>query len=373
MARLSLVVVPTLRMGISMEFAKNTDTARPCEHRRRHFRKPSGTLKNLVRKNRVLTQSWRLAWETSVWVRWLALKLTAVSLALFFGRGDGVERRIIDLGNKLFRQAFTTRMFQDYSAYVEENPAELKPYLEMLPCESWVTGRTILDIGAGLGSWSAELKEKGGQEVVALEHQHCKTRFSSRRYGKMISAVTASTQAIPFKDKTFDTVFSHTVFEHLQDVLGALCEAQRVLKDDGHVLLGYNYFHHRKGDHLYPYIHFPWPTWIVSEKSLCKYWSENLSRDQAQGGMLYFPKGCRIESLDQGSEQHLNKLNFDEFEAMVSVSGLFIHKRVPGEAIGQSFPCLLEIPKLKFFLAGTIFYVLRKDPSPHSRAKSLCT
>ncbi len=347
-----------------MASGKNTDTASPSELRRRHFRKTIGTLKNLVRKNAGLTKSILLAWEISVWVRWLILKATAMTLTLFLGRGDGVEKRIIDFGNKLFGQTLTTRVFQDYSTYVEEYPAELKPYLDMLPCESWVTRRTILDIGAGLGSWSAELKEKGGQHIVALEYQHCKTMFSSRRYGKMFSAVTGSTEAIPFRDKTFDTVFSHTVFEHLQDVRGALREAQRVLKDDGHVLIGYNYFHHRKGDHLYPYIHFPWPTWIVSERTLCKYWSENLIRDQAQGHMRYFPEGCQIESLDQGTELHLNKLNFDEFEAMVSVSGLFIHKRVSGEAIAQSFPCLLKIPNLKYFLAGTIFYVLRKDISP---------
>jgi SAM-dependent methyltransferase len=348
-------------MRISMEFGKNIDIAGPNEHRRKQFRLQGGALKNLVRKSAVLTTSLRLAWDASVLVRWLILKLTAVSLAVFLGPGQGIEKRVIVLGNKLFRQAFTTRMFRDYSAYVEEDPAQLKPYLNMLPCESWLTGRTILDLGAGLGSCSAELKEKGGQQVVALEYQHCKTTFSSARYGNMINPVTASAEAIPFKNKTFDTVFSNTVFEHLKDVLGTLREAQRVLKDDGHVLLAYNYFHHRKGDHLYPYVNFPWPTWIVSEESLCKYWSDNLSRDQAQGNMQFFSEGCRIERLDQGSELYLNKLNFDEFEAMVSVSGLLIHKRVSGEAIGQSFPCLLRLPKLKYFLAGTIFYVLRKD------------
>jgi hypothetical protein len=158
------------------------------------------------------------------------------------------------------------------------------------------------------------------------------------------------------------------VFEHIQEVAVALKEVRRVLRPDGVALISYNFFHHRGGHHLFPYIHFPWATWIVREQALCDYWSQCLAADQARGRMRFFETGTRIQSLSDGAEIHLNKLNFEQFEDLVGAAGLRIVRRMPSEQLARMFPWLIRMPRLRFFCAGTIYYVLSRKATTRTHS-----
>jgi SAM-dependent methyltransferase len=213
---------------------------------------------------------------------------------------------------------FPLELFDNLDTYVAHMRASLGEYSSLLAKEKWLTGREVLDLGSGLGQYSQALLQGGAASVTGLEYQASKTDWSSARFASpRLRFVTGSAEAMPFATGSFDTVFSQTVFEHITGVESALREIRRVLRPGGFALISYNYFHHRGGHHLFPYVHFPWASWVVSEAALCEYWSERLAADQAAGRMGFFEPGTRIRSLSEGAEIHLNKLSFAEFEAML--------------------------------------------------------
>lgn len=298
--------------------------------------------------------------------RWFALK--GISLLIFAARGKSrdAQMQVIRLGNAFFRPAFSHKIFRDYDSYVQLYPPTLGPYLDLAPGEQWLDGKVILDLGAGLGQYSCLLARSGAKRVVPLEYQHAKTvwcrdhlRADSQVEG--FWPVTGSAETLPFREAAFDAIFSHTVFEHIADGRNALLSAASVLKPGGLLVMSFNFFHHRGGHHLFPYVHFPWATWLADEEALCEYWSERLARDQAAGLMKFFPAGCRIRSLSEGNEFHLNKMKFEEFESAVREAGLKVVRRIPSEALARNFPFLLRLPRLKYFLAGTVYYALRRE------------
>lgn len=300
--------------------------------------------------------------ELWICIRWLSLKLLFSMCQFFFGRTQKVERALIKIGNFVFRAQFSLSLFQNYGSYVSQYSCNFDPFL-MLQEDRWLRDKTILDIGSGLGQYSVLLIENGAKKVVSLEYQYDKISWAfNHLYGtKNILFVNGSAEALPFKQDEFDSIFSHTVFEHINDIKSTLSSIKRVLKNNGLVILNFNYIHHRGGHHLFPYIHFPWAPWLISEKALCSYWSDCLSRDQKKGLMSFYPKDCNVAMLSDGDEIHLNKMNFDEFENIVKEAGFRIIERKTSEVIGQVFPFLKRIPKLKYFLSGTIFYVLARN------------
>jgi SAM-dependent methyltransferase len=303
---------------------------------------------------------WAYSLGAETWLigRWLILKACATTLYVVLGTTEGVERFVIRLGNILFRSAYPKALFADYDAYIGHAPANLQLYLELWDPRKWLTDKVVLDLGAGLGQFSDELRRQGAAQVCGLDCQREKLHhWIYRNPNNRLSAVVSSAMSMPFDSATFDSVFSHTVFEHVTDVGAALREIGRVLKPGGYALISVNYFHQRGGHHLFPYIHFPWAPWIASERMLCRFWSEGLAGDQARGEMKFFPPGTQIRTLTEGAEIQLNKLTFDEFEPLVEQAGLQIVKRRSAEAFSH-LPLLASLPGFKYFLQGTIYYVL---------------
>jgi SAM-dependent methyltransferase len=204
--------------------------------------------------------------------------------------------------------------------------------------------------------------------VTALEYQREKADFAEallKGFDGRVTTKCGSAYCIPEADNTFDSVFSHTVFEHLDNPSLALREIHRVLKPGGYCLISYNFIHNQGGHHLFPYIHFPWAPWIVREQSLCRYWSDCLAKDQESGRGGFFAQGCRIESLSEGAEIHLNRIDFLEFYDIVIASGLMIDRIWESDLLARIFPIVLKLPYVNKFLTETIYYVVRKPTLCH--------
>lgn len=299
------------------------------------------------------------------YTRWLLLKAVAPvinAVCHLCGQAHLAELATIRFGNLLFPMRWPKDLFDSYDSYDRGYPADLRPYLSLAPAEQWLVGKDVLDLGAGLGGYSRELRARGARHVTSLEYQFSKALYSFRRGGCGNAVVSGSASALPFAAQTFDSVLSNTVFEHLPDVRAALREVHRVLRSGGLALIGFNFFHHRGGHHLFPYVHFPWPTWVVSETALCRYWSSRLKHDQEQGRMNFYPKGSCVESLAEGNEISLNKMTYETFERIVPEVGLRIEARVASETIARIFPNLVAAMPLRRFLTGSVFYALRRVP-----------
>lgn len=95
-------------------------------------------------------------------------------------------------------------------------------------------GKSIIDIGCGpRGSleWADGAKERVGLDSLAEKYRALGTERHAMRY------VAATAEAIPFSAKHFDFVTCFNALDHVENLLAALAEIQRVLKPDGTFLL----------------------------------------------------------------------------------------------------------------------------------------
>ncbi len=95
----------------------------------------------------------------------------------------------------------------------------------------------MLDVGCNWGRWSVAGARRG-YKVVGLDpslEAVMVARDVARQLGVTALFVVADGRYLPFKDKTFDVVFSFSVLQHLskENVRMALRSVRRVLKEDG--------------------------------------------------------------------------------------------------------------------------------------------
>lgn len=64
-----------------------------------------------------------------------------------------------------------------------------------------------------------------------------RARGRSRSLGRSVALVQAAAEALPFRSGTFHTITATCVFCSVEDPVGALQEARRVMMPDGHALL----------------------------------------------------------------------------------------------------------------------------------------
>lgn len=125
-----------------------------------------------------------------------------------------------------------------------------------------LAGKRVLEIGADTGMASAAVMRRGGlATALDLSLSHLDPR--AREAG--ITAVEGDAAKLPFDDATFDGVFSHNSFEHIDDPMTAATEALRVLVPGGTFWSGYGpLYGSALGLHAYrsipiPYCQHLWP------------------------------------------------------------------------------------------------------------------
>jgi ubiquinone/menaquinone biosynthesis C-methylase UbiE len=92
---------------------------------------------------------------------------------------------------------------------------------------------TGLDLGCGDGHlMSIILDHVGPRELVGVDLDQAETAIANERQTyKQVE--TASAGALPFKDSSFDFVFSNSVLEHIPDIDSVIAEVARVLRPGG--------------------------------------------------------------------------------------------------------------------------------------------
>jgi ubiquinone/menaquinone biosynthesis C-methylase UbiE len=111
------------------------------------------------------------------------------------------------------------------------------PYKQRLLEEIWRdrSGNRLIEIGCGLGADLVELVHRGFN-VVAVDLSLPVAKLAARHLETLDlpgSTAEADVENLPFKDGSFDAVFSSGVFQHTPDPLKAIAEAIRVLRPGG--------------------------------------------------------------------------------------------------------------------------------------------
>jgi SAM-dependent methyltransferase len=110
----------------------------------------------------------------------------------------------------------------------------------------WTTGRTrVLEVGTGEGQVARAVSATGRTTgrtpfVVGVDPTVNQITEAVRRGGGPAYARTGA-EALPFPDATFDAVVCCLVFEHIDDVDGALGEVARVLEPGGRFVFCLNH------------------------------------------------------------------------------------------------------------------------------------
>jgi len=102
-----------------------------------------------------------------------------------------------------------------------------------------VAGLDVLEVGCGLGDFSIYLSKQGAKIIgtdfstsaIAFAQKKCASRETSASFQ------LADAQALPFKNESFDLIFSCECLEHVPDPKKALSEMFRLLRPNGRLIL----------------------------------------------------------------------------------------------------------------------------------------
>lgn len=99
-----------------------------------------------------------------------------------------------------------------------------------------VAAKTVLDLGAATGNTTDPLRKRfGGASIVSLDLSHNMLREAraKRRWFSRTAFVQADAERLPFRDASYDVVFSNLLLPWLSEPTAALAEVARVLRKDG--------------------------------------------------------------------------------------------------------------------------------------------
>jgi ubiquinone/menaquinone biosynthesis C-methylase UbiE len=101
------------------------------------------------------------------------------------------------------------------------------------------SGKLVLEVGCGAGTDSAEFARNGASVISSdLTRTGAElTRDLLKENNLPYMVMQSDAKALPFKDDTFDCVYSFGVLHHFPEIESALAEIHRVLKPGGQVMV----------------------------------------------------------------------------------------------------------------------------------------
>ena len=115
---------------------------------------------------------------------------------------------------------------------------ELQDYMhDVFGFDRWA-GQKVLEVGCGSGIDSMEFARNGAIVTATdiTDNAVGLTKSLAKELGLSVKVVQASADKLPFKDDTFDLLYSYGTLHHIPDVDKAMSEIHRVLKPGGTVM-----------------------------------------------------------------------------------------------------------------------------------------
>ncbi|GAB4572361.1 MAG: hypothetical protein Kow0077_11550 [Anaerolineae bacterium] len=105
--------------------------------------------------------------------------------------------------------------------------------LAMIDRHAPLTGKTVLEVGCGLGMYTAEYRKRFGAQVEAFDVELARVRQAQQMTPH---AIIAAGEAMPYPANVFDVVINNEVIEHVADDRATAAEMVRVCKPGGRIV-----------------------------------------------------------------------------------------------------------------------------------------
>jgi len=181
-----------------------------------------------------------------------------------------------ELGYRLLRWLKPGREFQGQG---EARSSYVPKIKRIIGDDGWesLRDKTILDFGCGIGVGSIEIAQHGAGRVIGLD-----IRTEVLEVARRAAEEAGASKVCKFAewvDEPVDVIVSVDAFEHFADPAAVLVTMDRLLKDDGFVLLSFGpTWYHPQGGHLFSI--FPWSHLIFSEQAQLR-WRSDFKEDGA--------------------------------------------------------------------------------------------
>ncbi len=217
---------------------------------------------------------------------WLAADLDAVA-ARYTGTPMLWNARYF--GTALPFEKYEQRPAMHWTSYQQvEVYRQRADHIAKLVADLCPAGGEALDLGCGDGLFSHLVATRGvtvtGLDVELAAIEQARAQVAAQQYPHQPPTfIHSPAGALPFADGTFDVLFMLDVIEHLPNPLAVLCEAQRVMKPGGAMLI------------TTPAWQFG--TWSDATYHVAEYSAEELTRQVNAAGAL----GHGLQAVNLGS------------------------------------------------------------------------
>ena len=112
----------------------------------------------------------------------------------------------------------------------------LEPYILEFAGFEDACGKDVLEIGVGMGADHHEWAKSKPESLTGIDLTQAATRFTSQRLafnGMKSNLCQGDAESLPFKDHSFDLIYSWGVLHHSPDTPRAINEVHRVLRPGG--------------------------------------------------------------------------------------------------------------------------------------------
>ena len=119
------------------------------------------------------------------------------------------------------------------------NLEAIKLLRNRLPSNDLFINKNVLDAGCGGGRYSYAISRMGAKKVTGIDFGDEGLKVARQNYGKTknLNFKKGNVLNIPFKDNSFDTVFSNGVIHHTTNIKKGISELVRVCKPGGNIWL----------------------------------------------------------------------------------------------------------------------------------------
>ena len=151
--------------------------------------------------------------------------------------GNGWEKRLV---NEEQHNIYNSMTYDQFIEHAKQTLQVRKSSFEGLLVNDvnykTLNGKLVLNIGCGAATESIVLQLQGKATVIAIDITHQAAKFTDDILSRINSqgfGVRADARNLPFKNETFDYVYSSGVLHHSKKIEVSISEIHRVLKPKG--------------------------------------------------------------------------------------------------------------------------------------------